>query len=171
MKTMKCTTTSRISLSSSRDKPKFHQLTVVWEPVVPDHANWSRFEWSRSEIIFGAFLLWTKIQYSNVFLGFLGTFIIIMQNDTILLHMLKIKGEKFELLVLQQFATPQNLLCKLEMAVLLPWRRPCCPGGPAALKAKLKGCCSSKKFKKFQKYFENVLKIFWKRSKNILKTF
>ena len=31
--------------------------------------------------------------------------------------MLKIKGENFELQVLKQFATPQNLLCKLEVIV------------------------------------------------------
>ena len=40
-----------------------------------------------------------------------------MQNDILLLHMLKIKGEIFELQVFQQFATTQNLMCKLQMIV------------------------------------------------------
>ena len=57
------------------------------------------------------------MQYSNVFLGFSGLFLIIMQNDILLLHMLKIKGEIFELQVLQQFANNQNLMCKLQMIV------------------------------------------------------
>ena len=57
------------------------------------------------------------MQYSSVFLVFLGFFLIVMQTDTLLLHMPKIKGEKFELQVLQQFATAQNLLCKLQMIV------------------------------------------------------
>ena len=57
------------------------------------------------------------MQYSNVFLGFSGLFLIIMQNDILLLHMLKIKGEIFELQVLQQFAATQNLMFKLQMIV------------------------------------------------------
>ena len=51
------------------------------------------------------------------FLVFFCSFLIIMQNDKLLLHMLKIKGEHFELQVLQQFAITQNLLCKLKMIV------------------------------------------------------
>ena len=43
------------------------------------------------------------MQYSSVFLVFSGLFLIIMQNDIFLLHMLKIKGEFFELQALQQF--------------------------------------------------------------------
>jgi len=50
------------------------------------------------------------MQYSSVFFSFSGPFLITMQNDILLLHMLKIKGENFELQVLQQFATTQNLL-------------------------------------------------------------
>ena len=50
------------------------------------------------------------MQYSSVILNFLASFLIVVQNDTLLLHMLKIKCENFELQVLQQFATPQNLL-------------------------------------------------------------
>ena len=53
----------------------------------------------------------------NVFLFFVGSFLIILQDDTLLLHMLKIKGKNFELQDLQQFATAQNLLCKLQMIV------------------------------------------------------
>ena len=58
-----------------------------------------------------------KNAISSVFLGFSGLFLIIMKNDILLLHMLKIKGEIFELQVFQQFATTQNLMCKLQMIV------------------------------------------------------
>jgi len=51
------------------------------------------------------------------FLGFSGLLLIIMQNDILLLHMLKIKAEFFELQVLQQFATTQNQMCKLQMII------------------------------------------------------
>ena len=44
-----------------------------------------------------------KNAISSVFLGFSGLFLIIMKNDILLLHMLKIKGEFFELQALQQF--------------------------------------------------------------------
>ena len=78
-----------------------------------------------------------KVSFRNYFLGFssikrhpygqkcsfslfswvFGPFLIILQNDIHLLHMLKIKGEIFELQVFQQFATTQNLMCKLQMIV------------------------------------------------------
>ena len=53
----------------------------------------------------------------QLFLGFSGLFLIIIQNEILLLHMLKFKGEIFELQVFQQFATTQNLVCKLQMIV------------------------------------------------------
>ena len=53
----------------------------------------------------------------QLFLGFSGFFLIIIQNEILLLHMLKFKGEIFELQVFQQFATTQNLVCKLQMIV------------------------------------------------------
>ena len=62
-------------------------------------------------------LIWIKMQYYSVFLGFLGSFLIIMQNGTLLLYMRKIKGENFELQGLQQFATPQDLLFKLQIII------------------------------------------------------
>ena len=80
-----------------------------------------RLKWSYSEIIFG----FSSIKRHHVdknaifqcFLGFSGPLLIIMQNDILLLHMLKIKAEFFELQVLQQFATTQNQMCKLQMTV------------------------------------------------------
>ena len=53
-----------------------------------------------------------------IFQGFLGFFLALSNYHTnyiLLFHMLKIKGEIFELQVLEQFATTKNLMCKLQM--------------------------------------------------------